>query len=101
MWLQVIFDLPVGSKKERKEASQFRLALLERGFEMEQFSVYLRCCPDKSFAEKIMRQIEGVLPESGSVKMLAFTDKQYENIRSFQGTTLGKSRKNPGQLQLF
>lgn len=101
MWLQVIFDLPVGTKGQRRAASKFRFSLLDRGFEMEQFSVYLRCCPDKSFAERIMKQLEGDLPDSGSVKMLLFTDKQYENIRSYSGTISGKKRENPGQLQLF
>ena len=42
MWLYVMFDLPVGTKAERRAATRFRQSLLDDGFEMAQFSVYLR-----------------------------------------------------------
>ena len=47
MWLVVLFDLPVGTKKERKAANRFREKLRDLGFEMSQFSVYLRFCAGK------------------------------------------------------
>ena len=31
MWIFVLFDLPVGTKKERKAATKFREALLDLG----------------------------------------------------------------------
>lgn len=101
MWLLVLFDLPVGSKKERKEAAGFRNTLLDLGFEMEQFSVYLRDCADKTKVESLIKQIERQLPPQGSIKMLAFTDKQYENIRNYRGPKARKCRENKKQLQLF
>ncbi len=39
MWVWVLFDLPVGTKAERKRATRFRNDLLDLGFEMVQFSV--------------------------------------------------------------
>ena len=42
MWVIVMFDLPVVEKAERKAATDFRNALLDMGFEMSQFSVYLK-----------------------------------------------------------
>ena len=47
MWLMVIFDLPVGTKKQRHAATKFRNFLLDQGFSMSQFSVYLRFCGGK------------------------------------------------------
>ena len=44
MWMVVMFDLPVVLKAERKAATEFRNALLDMGFEMSQFSVYMRMC---------------------------------------------------------
>ena len=44
MWIFIMFDLPVTTKPERKEASAFRNYLLDLGFEMSQFSVYLKFC---------------------------------------------------------
>lgn len=101
MWLQVIFDLPVGTRQQRKQATGFRNHLLDLGFDMEQFSVYFRFCSDKSFVEKIVKSVESNLPFYGSVKMLTFTDKQYENIRSFNGEKKLPPNKNPAQLVLF
>ena len=101
MWLEVIFDLPVRTKIQRKNANSFRNYLLDLGFEMEQYSVYFRFCADKSAAESITSRLEHHLPPDGSVKIIQFTDKQYENIRSFTGTRLSKTYKNPAQLVLF
>ncbi len=42
MWLFVFFDLPTNTKKERKVASKFRKFLLNDGFTMMQYSVYIR-----------------------------------------------------------
>ena len=44
MWLFVFFDLPVTTKKERKLATKFRKEIMEDGFTMMQFSVYMRHC---------------------------------------------------------
>ena len=47
MWMMVLFDLPVLTKQERKDANRFRKFLLDQGFDMCQFSVYLRFCAGK------------------------------------------------------
>ena len=41
MWLYVMFDLPVETKRQRKNAADFRKNLLKDGFIMHQFSVYI------------------------------------------------------------
>ena len=47
MWMLVTFDLPVETRKQRAAAAKFRMALLDLGFEMSQFSNYLRFCNGK------------------------------------------------------
>jgi len=101
MWLVVLFDLPVGTKKERKAATGFRLKLLDLGFEMTQFSVYLRFCAGKEQAEAYERKIEQGMPTSGKVHIMAITDKQYENIRTYRGRKREQSPQNPNQFALF
>lgn len=101
MWLVVLFDLPVGTKKERKAASGFRLKLLDLGFEMSQFSVYLRYCAGREQIEAYERKIERSMPPSGKVHIMAITDKQYENIRTYRGRNREQSPKNPNQYALF
>jgi CRISPR-associated protein Cas2 len=51
MWVMVMFDLPVGSKEDRKNYSQFRKKLLENGFRIMQYSVYARPCFTDETAE--------------------------------------------------
>jgi CRISPR-associated protein Cas2 len=101
MWLVVLFDLPVGTKKERKAASGFRLRLLDLGFEMTQFSVYLRFCAGKEQAEAYERKIEQFMPASGKIHIMTITDKQYENIRTYRGRKREPSSESPSQFALF
>ena len=101
LWIQVIFDLPVTSKKERKRATNFRNALLDMGFSMVQFSVYQKYSVGKEIAEKYIKHVERNVPEDGKVHILTFTDKQYENIITFNGKKEKKNPKNPQQYELF
>ncbi len=101
MWMLVMFDLPVDTKANRKAAAGFRQFLLDQGFEMSQFSIYLRFCKGKEHVAKYTRNIQKHLPTYGKVNILTFTDKQYENIVSFSGKIRNAAYKNPGQLALF
>ena len=101
MWLFVLFDLPVGTKRERKSATKFRHTLLDLGFEMAQFSVYLKFCAGKEQGDALARHVEDAMPSSGKVHIIAITDKQYENIRTYRGKKREPSAKNPAQLALF
>jgi CRISPR-associated protein Cas2 len=101
VWVFVLFDLPVGTKKERKAATKFRLSLLDLGFEMTQFSVYLKFCAGKEQAEAIARQVEDAMLGSGKVHLVSITDRQYENIRTYRGRKREPASKMPNQLALF
>lgn len=101
MWIFVMFDLPVGSKKEMREATKFREFLLDQGFEMSQFSIYARFCNGKDSYELHLKRIESNLPEKGEIHVLTFTDKQYEGIVRFSSQRRRKPRENPDQLALF
>jgi CRISPR-associated protein Cas2 len=101
MWLFVLFDLPVGTKPERKAATGFRHALLDLGFEMAQFSVYLKFCAGKEQVDAIARKVEAAMPRSGKVHLIQITDRQYENIRTYRGRKREPALKNPDQLVLF
>lgn len=101
MWLAVMFDLPVVDKEERKAATDFRNALLKLGFEMAQYSVYMRFCAGEGQVETLSRRIEAALPPGGKVNILVFTDKQYERIISFTGGARDAPKKAPEQFVLF
>lgn len=102
MWVWVLFDLPVGTKKERKRATRFRNDLLDLGFEMVQFSVYLRHAWSREKAESYARQVGECVPETGHVQVLFFTDKQYAQSRVFRGRARSaRPEEKPRQLVLF
>lgn len=101
MWMLVTFDLPVETKRQRAAATKFRNALLDLGFEMSQFSNYLRFCNGKEQFNSYVRKIERQLPEFGDVFIFQFTDKQYENIVRFSGRARRARQKNPEQIALF
>lgn len=96
-----MFDLPVVEKDERKAASNFRQALLDMGFEMTQFSVYIRFCPGQPQAATYCKRVEQALPPGGKVNILTITDKQYERIISFVGKSRQPQQKTPDQFDLF
>ena len=62
MWCLVMFDLPVGTKTERREATQFRNLLLDMGYMMVQFSIYVRYTPTQSGNRATVRMIKGLFP---------------------------------------
>jgi CRISPR-associated protein Cas2 len=101
LWLLVFFDLPTQTKAERKAYATFRKGLLEDGFTMFQYSVYLRHSPSRENLQVHMRRVKRILPPEGHVCMLSITDKQFGNIELFYGL-LPKDRPNtPQQLELF
>lgn len=101
MWVAVMFDLPVVEKAERKAATDFRRSLLDMGFEMAQFSVYMRFCTSQAQIDTYCKRVEAALPEGGKVNILTFTDKQYERIVSYLGKAKQPPKKSPDQFNLF
>lgn len=101
MWMMVLFDLPVLTPIERKAATRFRDFLLDQGFEMAQYSVYMRHCVGKEQSESLTRRLEKNAPSTGKIHILYFTDKQYENMVRFDGRIREPQRRNPEQYLLF
>lgn len=101
MWMLVMFDLPVLEKAERKAATDFRNTLLDLGFEMSQFSVYVRFCTGPAQVETYCKRVEAALPPGGKVNIIQFTDKQYERIISYSCRTQQQPQKAPDQFNLF
>jgi len=101
MWLFVFFDLPVGTKEERKRATDFRKDLLTDGFDMMQFSVYNRACPTKENAEVHIKRVKAAVPPDGKVSILTVTDKQFSLLINYWGNKIQKPPEPPEQLLLF
>jgi CRISPR-associated protein Cas2 len=101
MWLFVFFDLPVGSKEERRQATRFRNFLKDDGFMMLQWSVYARVCRGDDAVDKHMQRVVKSLPGKGSVRALQVTDRQYARMRLLLGEAPKTERVAPKQLVLL
>lgn len=101
MWVLVLFDLPTETKKERKIYAQFRKKLLQDGFSMFQFSIYLRHCPTAENADTHIRRVKNMLPEVGKVGILRITDKQFGEMELFECSKTATLMQPVQQLELF
>ena len=101
MWILVFFDLPADTKRERKAAAKFRKQLLEDGFTMFQFSIYLRHCPSAENADVHIRRVKGMLPEFGKVGIIRITDKQFGDMEVFDCRKETIISQPIQQLELF
>ena len=101
MWVMVLFDLPTTTPEGRANYTRFRDFLLDNGFEMAQYSVYVKHTNGKDAVQAIIRKVEAAMPPEGKVDILQFTDKQYENIVCLRGRRRGEAKKNPKQLIMF
>lgn len=101
MWVLVMFDLPVGTREQRKRYADFRKRLLKRGFIMLQFSVYAKPCPSDENAQVHRQRVQRSLPVEGEVRMLMLTDKQFGRMECFFGRNAVGPEDQPPQLSLF
>lgn len=97
----VMFDLPVSTRRQRKDAGKFRLSLLDIGFLKCQFSVYAKFCTSKEQVRSVARQIRCFLAPHGSVDILTITDTQFKNIICYQERRNVGEKLQVKQLELF
>jgi CRISPR-associated protein Cas2 len=101
MWVMVFFDLPTNTKKERQQAAVFRKRLLQDGFSMFQFSIYMRHCPSRENAQVHIKRVKSFLPPNGHVGIMQITDKQFGMIELFYAKKEEKKPEMHQQLSLF
>jgi len=101
MWTIVLFDLPTDTKRARRQYTQFRKHLLEDGFTMMQYSVYMRHCPSEENAQVHVKRVKAALPPDGEVRIVKITDKQFGKIEVFYGKKRIHTEKPALQLQFF
>jgi CRISPR-associated protein Cas2 len=101
MWVLVFFDLPTDTKAEKSAHARFRKDLLKDGFQMFQFSIYMRHSASRENAEVHIRRVKSFLPDKGQVGILSITDKQFGDIEIYFGKKQGTPPIGTAQLELF
>ena len=101
MWIIAMFDLPTDTKAEKKAYVLFRKQLLEDGFTMMQYSVYMRHCASIENANVHMQRMGKCVSDEGEVRFLTMTDNQFSRIVSFTGKKRQKPEEGHSQLMLL
>ncbi len=100
-WIYVMFDLPTNSKVERKEATKFRSYLLDRGFQMAQYSIYLRFTKSREVANTHISRVKSAWPGKGRLHIITITDQQYANAHIIVGENREYRTKKPDLISFF
>lgn len=85
MRMILFFDLPVKTKSERKIYSKFRKALIEKGFFMLQYSVYVKIYANRDAAEAEKITVKRIAPEKGNIRIIVVTEKQFSKMEIIIG----------------
>lgn len=101
MWIVVLFDLPTDTRTARREYTRFRKALLNDGFTMMQYSVYMRHSSSDENAKVHAKRVKEQLPDDGEVRIIKITDKQFGKIEVYYGKKRKPTEIAPLQLQFF
>ena len=88
MRLMLFFDLPVVTKKDRYNYSQFRKYLIQNGYIMLQFSVYCKLFANRDALENHVTILQRNVPPKEQIRIMAVTEKQFSKIEIILG---GKS----------
>lgn len=101
MWVLVFFDLPTETKKDRKIYAKFRKDIMQDGFQMFQFSIYLRHCASRENAHVHINRVKKIIPARGHIGIMCITDKQFGMMEIFRGREPEKTNPPVQQLEMF
>ena len=101
LWVMVLFDLPTETEADKRNYNKFRKGLLQDGFSMFQFSIYIRHCSSYENAKVHIKRVKSILPVKGDIGIMLITDKQFGMIEIFHGKKKIEVEKPPEQLVLF
>jgi CRISPR-associated protein Cas2 len=101
LWVLVFFDLPTETKQQRKVYAKFRKDILKDGFQMFQFSIYMRHCSSRENADVHVSRVKKILPEKGHIGIMCITDKQFGMMELFYGHSPTNTSPPIQQLEMF
>ena len=87
-----ISNLPVDTKSEQREYRKFRNYIMSEGFVMIQYSVYVRVCPKREYAQSLSKRIQKNVPKQGNIRLLSVTEKQYSEMKLLVGKNSAKEK---------
>ncbi|VVM19129.1 CRISPR-associated protein Cas2 [uncultured Gammaproteobacteria bacterium] len=101
MWVIVLFDLPTDDVEMKRDYRYFRKFLLNGGFTMMQYSVYMRHSSSEENAQVHINRVKIHLPADGEVRIIKITDKQFGRIEVFMEKNVNLLKKHRNNYHFF
>lgn len=101
VWLMVMFDLPVKTKDQRRQATDYRNMLFDKGFTRVQYSVYSKYLINGTAAIPLIGHLKATVPPAGYVRIIQLTDKQWAGGWHLFGSEFVAQEEPPDDLLLF
>lgn len=95
-----MFDLPVNTKEQRRQATRYRKLLLDDGFSMVQFSVYAKYLVNATGLRAMLPWMRTNIPTGGAVRVLRLTDEQWAGTYRYFGVEQIAVEPVPTQLAI-
>ena len=80
MYVVCFFDLPTQTKRDRKRYTVFRRKLMQAGFVMMQYSVYLTQVRGTHQIQDRIEKVKSFAPKNGEIRLLTITDRQFDRM---------------------
>lgn len=93
-----MFDMPTITNEDKKNYSKFRDNLIDDGFIMIQYSIYVRICKNQDDITKHINRVKMFTPEKGNIRLLQVTEKQYEQMIMLRGIKNDDEKKSNNSM---
>lgn len=94
MYLFCFFDLPTSTKRDRYRYTVFRRKLLQSGFVMLQYSVYIAQIRGIHQVKDRIERVKSFAPKNGEIRLLTVTDRQFDRTEIIINYEYSKSDKS-------
>lgn len=104
MWLMVLFDMPTSTKKEKKNYLRMRKRLINSGYSMMQYSIYVKSYHSYEASQHGKEKLKEYINLNnfmGNIRIVGFTDKQFSHMEVIVGEKSQDEEAQPKQLLLF
>ncbi len=85
MWVIVMFDMPTETKADRKRYAKFRKQILDDGFNMFQFSMYIRHCMSRENADVHVQRVKKYCRKKGILALCALPISSLDKWKYLMG----------------
>lgn len=81
----LMYDLPMSSSFDQRNYNRFHNMITRKGYDMINFSVYVKTCKNMFECNKQISLIKRTAPQYGNIRILKLTNKQYEQMMIIRG----------------